>query len=494
MIPHGPSRMIKRRIISFAVAAVTVSLAIADSVVLKDGSKIDGTVRRTANGWTVTDANGTSTDLTADSVARIEVGSRSSDSTSAPSVGTHSATAAESMLASLRRSTEAISNPSIVIERYRRFIDQYADTPAAAEAKSDLATWQDRQTRGLVKVGTQWITPAEKSAMASHANETALQAAKLIEQGRSQDAEPLVQSALDADPQSAPALYLRGLMLFAKGQIVPAKKAYESSIAATPDCAAAFNNLAIILWKQNQPMAALQNYEKCLIALPQNKPVLDNVAEALAALPNDQRKNPIAIKLQKRFADQDAQLQTLMEKNGQYRWGSSWVDQATLDKLKAAEQAVNDQLNKLNADATTINSRIAEIDHLTAANNNTMQQLQASAYARDAKGNVVILPLPPQYYTMENDNERMAGERAGLLQKLQGLSEEAKKAQQSMPVPRYTGIQRVIGVEGMPGLPTTQPTTAPSANGHDITISIGPSTAPSSNPTPANGPIFIPLP
>jgi hypothetical protein len=30
----------------------------------------------------------------------------------------------------------------------------HKDTPAAAEAQKDLATWQDRLGRGLVKLGT----------------------------------------------------------------------------------------------------------------------------------------------------------------------------------------------------------------------------------------------------------------------------------------------------------------------------------------------------
>jgi hypothetical protein len=149
---------------------------------------------------------------------------------------------------------------------------------------------------------------------------------------------------------------------------------------------------------------------------------------------------------------------------------------------------------------------VTEIDQQTTANNATMNQLQASAYARDTEGHIIQLPLPPAFYTLQNENERMAVERATLQTKLQSLAEEAKKARQSMPVPPYTGLQRLIGVEGMPAAttqPSTQPsmqaTTAPAMSGSDVSISIGPAAAaqsPTSAPAtaPADGPILIPLP
>ena len=54
------------------------------------------------------------------------------------------------------------------------------------------------------------------------------------------------------------------------------------------------------------------------------------------------------------------------------------------------------------------------------------------------------------------------------------MRKAAKVVQQSLSVPRYTGVQQIIGVEGAPDLPelpqpttsnpsTTQPTTAQSA-------------------------------
>jgi hypothetical protein len=130
----------------FALIVMPVDRLIADTIVLKNGTRLEGQAKRTVSGWTIVGDNGQSTDLDADSVASIEV-SPHPRATTGPATGagdsiagSHSATAAQENLDSLRRSVEALNNPAIAVERFRRFIDQSAGTTAAAEARTDLAT------------------------------------------------------------------------------------------------------------------------------------------------------------------------------------------------------------------------------------------------------------------------------------------------------------------------------------------------------------------
>jgi tetratricopeptide (TPR) repeat protein len=468
---------VRRHFITLALSAILACFGcaeslLADAVILKNGTRIEGEVKRTDAGWTVTSSNGKSTDVSADDVDTIEVGG-----------GKPTSAAAASNLASLRRSVEVLGSPAQVLERYRRFLDQNKGTPAVDDAKKDMAIWQDRLDRHLNKVGTQWVTPQQKSEMASQATDIARQAADLLKQGRTNEAEPLIQQALDADPQNTPALYLRGVMLFRQAQIVAARKAFEAVIAAIAEHAPSLNNLAVILWKQNQQMGAMKFYERGMLASPINKVVLDNVAEALAALPDDQRRNPLANRVYKLFTEQDAQLQEIMARTGWHRWGSTWVDQPTLDKLKVAEQAVDDKLAKIDDDMKAAKGKIADIDSSIDGNNRAMTQLQASTLTRDAKGNLIQLPLPATYYSMQSDNEKLTADRAQQEANIQRLIEDKQKVRESMPVPQYTGIQRLIGADGAPFPATTAPST-------------GPTTIPTTVPAavPMSPPILIPLP
>jgi cell division protein FtsB len=230
-------------------------------------------------------------------------------------------------------------------------------------------------------------------------------------------------------------------------------------------------------------MGAMRYYEEAIVASPVNKVLLDNVAEALAELPADQRHNPIAVRVFHRFTEQDAQLQAIMAQSGWHRWGSTWVDQATLDKLKAKEQEIDDQIKKDEDQIATVKSKIADIDSAIDGNTRAMTQMSATSLTRDAKGNIYQAPMPGSYYTMQSDNERLTADRAVQEAKIQTLADDEKKVKQTLPVPQFTGIQRLIGVEGTPFPPTTAPTTTPSP---------APMTAPGAAPT--SMPVMMPLP
>jgi chromosome segregation ATPase len=248
-------------------------------------------------------------------------------------------------------------------------------------------------------------------------------------------------------------------------------------LVSVPDHGASFNNLGVILWKQNRQMEALRYYEQAMLALQVNKTVLDNISEALNALPEDQRSNPLAVRVAKEFADQDTQLQAIMAQKGLHRWGSAWVDQETLDKLKAAEADVKDKLAKLEDDVKADKARIAEIDSSIDANTRAMTQIESQSFMRDTKGNMYQVPYPATYYTMQNDNEKLTAERAQKVADIQSIIEKGRQIQQSLPVAQYTGVMRLIGVEGTP-FPAPVLSTAPA------TPATAPATPPSMMPLP----------
>jgi tetratricopeptide (TPR) repeat protein len=293
-----------------------------------------------------------------------------------------------------------------------------------------------------------------------------------------------VQQALDADPSNPAALYLRGVMLYSQQQIPAARKAFEAVNGLIIDHAPTLNNLAVVLWRQNQAIPALVYYDQGIAAAPVNRILLDNVAEALAALPDNQRKNAIAVKLFKHFTDQDTQLQSIMARSGMHRWGSSWVDGPTLDRLKAAEKEIKDKLEQLTTDINTARARIVEIGKTINDNNNSMQQMEANSYARDVNNNFIRLPLPGIYYTLQNENAKLDAERTAQEAKIQALFETGKRVKQQMPVPQFSGVQHLIGAEGAPLL---------SAGSAPPPADPVPTTRPAAS-RPSGTPVLIPLP
>jgi Flp pilus assembly protein TadD len=442
--------MLPMRILSTILVLLVAVKCSADVVVLKDGTRIEGDVKRTSDGWDIKLPDGTVKKVSAGAVKSIELGSapKSSDQSAAG-------------LASLRRSVDALNDINQIIDRYQKFIESTRDEKVKADAKSDLAEWMDRKSRGLVKHGSKWIEPAEIEQAAIHATEIALEARELIRQNRNRDAEQLLQKALAQDPMNPAAQYLRGVALYRLDKIPDARKAFEAVNSVVPDHAPTLNNLGVILYRQNAVAAALNWYNLAMQASGVNKYILDNVAEALGPLREDQIKGAIA-KCQARFIELDIMLQRQLEPEGLYRWGGGWVTQQQLDQLRAAEKDIRDKLGILQQEFDQTKARIAQIDEQIRQNTLSMQEIQARSWYRDAKGNLIQLQLPQIYYDLQAENSRLKAEQDTLNRNIGQMQDQAKRIQQQVPVPRFTGVQQIVGVEGMPGspeMPALQPTT-----------------------------------
>jgi Flp pilus assembly protein TadD len=379
---------------------------------------------------------------------------------------------------------EYLGDIPAILDRYQKFIEANKGTSAAREAERDVALWTERRDQGYVKAAGKWLTPDERSKLQEQSIQVVEQARQLIKDNRLKDAESVLNKALADDPQNASALYLKGLVLFRQDQLLPARKAFEAANPLAPNHAPALNNLAVVNWRQNQFIAALNFYDQAMLASPGNKVVLDNLAEALAALPKEYRNHFVTLRASHHFAEQDSKLQQQMAQQGQFRWGSAWVSQQDLEKLKAAEKEIKDKLDSMAADYDQAQARIVALDRNIADNDRSLRQMEMTQYARDPNtGQTLVLPLPPSYYAILRENDTLKTERQTLLAKLETLKQQAKSSQQRLPTPRFTGIQQVIGVEGTPLVPVGMAAAAQSSAAGAIT----PLPMPNPKPEPAPG-------
>ena len=423
----------------------------ADVVHLTDGTSLEGEIKRTAEGYVVTSPDGKVTTVTSDRVKSLEV-----------KKGPAGADTAEQRLGSLRRSVVNLSDPKEVVKRFKAFIAQNPNTPSAQEAQKDLAVWQQRVDQGLAKVGDQWVTPEQLAELKAKAQEAADSLRPLIKAGKIGEAQPILDKALAASPQNPSLLYLKGLLLFKQNQTPEARKAFEGAAAQAPDSGPTHNDLAVVLWRQHSQMPALVEYDKAMVADPQNQTILDNVAEALYALTPEHRKNAVTKKIVERFKEQDAALQRTMAEKGLYRWGSEWLPEKEFNKIQKAEQEVKDKQDKIQKDLTDAQSRIMQIDRGINDDTNLLNAIRQESIQQDANGRLVQFPLPQRYYDLMHDINSLKGERVLKQREIQQLQKMFVDQEKFKPAPKYTGVQKVIDAEGMPGgspgdLPATRP-------------------------------------
>lgn len=421
----------------------------ADIINLTDGTKVEGKIRKAGDGWTVTEKNGTVVSVDADQVASIEASPADAVSV------------AEDRLASLRRVSEHLTDLQDIISRYQRFIADLGDKTVAAEAQQDLQTWQDRLDKGMVKLGDDWISSDERERRRSLAQTEALPARDLITNYKYKDADKILQQAVIDDPECATAWYLQGVLFYKQEQVQNARKAFETVNQIIRDHGPTLNNLAVIAWRQKSFVVAMDYYDKAMLAAPVAKEILDNVAEALNVVPDANQRAPVVLRGAKLFGDQDAELQKMAAQQGMYRWGATWVNGKQLEELKADEVKVKQKLDAIQAQIDAIQQKVGQIDGEIAQNVREMDRLQAQSTFMDRNGDMIQMPLPQTYYTLKTDNDSLAQQKQPLLTQEQTLRNQAKDAQAEIPVPKFTGIQKIIGVEGTPvrGGAESSPTT-----------------------------------
>ena len=455
-----------RTLLTLLIGLTTCSSLLADAIVLKDGRRIEGEIKRVGDQWHVTGADGKVTKVAASNVKAIEMGTpsgpRSGGGGSSVATGN-----AEAGLASLRRSVEALSDINQIIERFERFVSTTKDQAVLAEANKDLAAWRQRRDQGYIKQGTNWVTAAEAEKLRAESLSTAAAARDQLRAGHLPEAESLLQQALNQDPSNPAALYLRGVLLYRADKLVDARKAFEEVNRQLEQHAPTLNNLAVIGARQNQHGPALTLYDQAMQAQPVNKFILDNVADELGTMPEDARKGKAVERVIRRFTEQDLVLQQQLSPQGWFRWGATWVNQQQLDALKAAEKEVNAQLATLEAEFESNKQRVSDIENRIRTNEQQMREMEGYRRTyRDRDGRIIFLPLPNAYYDLKRENQNLRDEQGRLQERFNQLREQARRAQQQLPTPKFTGVQQIVGVEGAPLLPppaaSAQAATSPS--------------------------------
>jgi tetratricopeptide (TPR) repeat protein len=438
--------MTSQRLTLAAILFAVPTSLLADIIQLKDGTSLTGDLKKTPEGWVVIDEKGKSHSIPSDAIKAIEPTRSNVDAR----------IVAMDRLASLRRSVENLTDTKSVIDRFEKFMEQNKDNkPIVAEAQKDLAVWKERLDRKMIKVGNRWVGPEEKADLQEKSLLVVANARDLLKQNKLKESMVELEKALAVDSSNGPALYLKGLILYRQDKLVDARKAFEAVRGAMPDHGPTLNNLAIIMWRQNQHLAALNVYDQAMQVMPLNKDLLNNVAEALNALSDKDKNSPVAQKVYRRWNEQDTQLQQQLMPLGWYRWGATWVTKDQYDKLQAAEQAVKDQIAKLETEFADAENKIAQIDAKIQQNGEAMRWMERDRYGQDATGRVYSNPLPQLYWEYDRAQRRLEVQRKEALALMESLRAKAHAIKQTLPTPKFTGAQVAIGVEGTPAIPPT---------------------------------------
>ena len=425
-----------------------VGWASGDVLYLNDGSTLVGDIKFVnegeRRGYRVTDADGAERFVPQEDVQRIVMG-RNEPAATRP--GTFRE---QGRLDSLRRSVQNLTDLPAIIGKYENFLQQVEDGPVADEAKKELAIWSDRLDRGLVKLGGEWVTTEERDRRLAASLGTVNEVRLTLKSGDTKTAKTMAEALLDT-PSTAPGgHYLLGVMALQEDDVQTARRHFEAVRNVQPDHAPTLANLAVVQTRINRADRAMWFLLQAMRGAPGNEIILNNTLEALQMLGGDSRDDRNAQQANTLFERQDEDLRARKAEEGLFRWGSTWVDQAELDRLKAIQAEIDEVVAVLKRRYDSVVVEVQRIEERISANQTYMQRLESSRHARDAEGNVITLPLPPEYYAAERENQQLWAERQRLVDEGARLEQQATAERQKMPRPPYSGELTPIDEDGVP--------------------------------------------
>lgn len=444
---------------SFVCVAAT-AMAGAENVHLSDGTVVQGKIYRDGAGWTLILPNGNTRTLSSSDVVSIDLSSNSGE--------------LADQLASLRQSLQFTDNSIQAIARLENFIQRNPSSPSAKEAQKDLQIWRDRQQRHLVKIGNDWITPADADQLRKQATLLADHARQLIKAGDIPAANKLVNQIVALDPHNVPGLYLQGVLAYEASQLALAQKDFYAVAAIDPQHGPTMNNLAVLSFHTQHYAQCAGYYLAALQADPLRKQILDNVAELLHVFPAEAMDLAIVRSLHEEFARQDAELQQTLAKQNLSRWGARWITSDQLAQIQTAQKMMEEKVSALATQQQQLRASIAAFDQQIAANEQQQQTMAASSYAvNPTNGKMFYASFPQAYYDLERDNVDLKARRQTAAAKLEDVNAAIRSAQTQVPIQPYTGVQQIIGEEGTPITVPNEPTTHPAASQESTPIPTG---------------------
>ncbi|MGN6726324.1 MAG: tetratricopeptide repeat protein [Tepidisphaeraceae bacterium] len=453
---------------SYIIAAVLGAAMICRGTVLTttDGERLEGEVKRSDKGWSVTLANGDVKTIEPDRVKSIEASRDPADVSNALEG-----------LQSLRRSVDFSNDLPRIIERYERFVSQTTDPAVRDEAKKDLALWRQRRDQGLIKVGKNWVTKEQADQIAKDNLQAIDDARAAMKGGQTTQAQALVNTLLGQDSENVSALYLLGVIQAQQNNLIEARKTFTHLQQAIPNHSPTSYDLAVILAKQKQWGPACGAMEQALAATPGVRFLLDATAELLHLIPPERRHITAAQRLSKLFFAQDAVLQKQMAAQKLYRWGAGWVDQATHDKLQQQIADTEQKIKDLQADFDKSQARLNAIDQQTSANDATLRQIEAHSFVVMPDGTTIHTPYPQAYFDLKSQNVQLRNERIDVGTRIDALRLSARQTRAQLPQPTYSGVLTLIEEDGVPVVGAPPPPKPPAAVPRDQASE--PATAPS---------------
>jgi S1-C subfamily serine protease len=292
---------------------VWAAVAAADKITLTDGTVLEGTAIKQADGYWIKTTDGETHQISSDQIASVEKSNSSGDSGSGSADSGSSAHSPDYSVAFSR--ARAAESPVAAVAIWQQFIDSKPAADDLAKAQQQLDQWKKLAASGAEKINGRWVGGEERKAILKQAGELTKEAMDMIQNHQELDSVKKLEEADRIYPNSYAVNFLLGLVALLEKNPDKSMPRFERALKLKPNDPSAMGNMALDLYEKKQYSRAILLMEKsaelqdnALVVLDLDSmiqdvpPAVRNNGEIRSALDADAllvRKYPIPDKMQK---------------------------------------------------------------------------------------------------------------------------------------------------------------------------------------------------
>lgn len=153
------------------------------------------------------------------------------------------------------------------------------------KVEADAAGWNDRATKGIVRIGTKWVSPDEAKAISKSADELIKKGLELTKLSNFEAAKKLFEKASNVDQNDIRADFILGLLNSGLGEVAwhpqSAEKHFTVCLRRNPSHISVLNNLGLAEVKTKQYSNALDHWATALKLAPNTPAVTQNLGRLI---------------------------------------------------------------------------------------------------------------------------------------------------------------------------------------------------------------------
>jgi S1-C subfamily serine protease len=327
------------------VCVLAPTAAHADTLKLRDGTTVEGTVSVIGTTYTVKLADGTTRKINKSEIAEhtkaapVAAGKGAAASADTPPT-VAPAVSGGAALMTVKSKADRVESPIIAVQMWEKFLDGKPDPADAETAKTELAKWQKLEKDKAEKINGKWVGGAEKKELLKRVRELVAEGYKSLDSAQTLEGVKKLEDAVKLYPNSFEANFGLGYFYMVKGAVgatgrgnvafqEKAVKSLETATKLRPQSPSAWSNLAIAYNYRSRYIDSVNAAHKA-VKIHDSKETVQNLVNSIAHAPPAMQRNNETLKpiIEDTFV--------LAGKYGIARTGGSWTYlPPTLDKEAA---------------------------------------------------------------------------------------------------------------------------------------------------------------